>query len=572
MSVNWCVVGLTPFTTSTGIPHIDGSACAITASEIVAVAEERLSREKHAGGSELSLRSVLDAVGRTPRDVTGYFLSTCGEASAGVPAQRSLGGHLHASLSDLGVDATRVHWVPSHHASHAAAASVLLNGERGLVLVIDDAGSAEPGAGASFERASAFLANGNGADGELRLVARVSSGAPGGLGSLYRAATAVLGFDGYRDCGKTTALAAYGTADARALQLLHPNDPSRMAVGAEDVLRTVLAERGSQPLAPGWQWRDGHATVAAFAQEAIEQGVRHWVKRALDAVARLGHPCRRVVICGGVALNCRAMGRLVEWRVADEVQVFHAPSDTGQGLGNAIFGARRLGLVPPASATSSPYLGPQYSSERIVSAVRSLTSELDIVQLREPVEQRIVHELGNGATVGIFDGRSEYGPRALGHRSILSDPRWSSARDVLNRVKGREPFRPFGLSLLEGDATRATGTRLKSPAMLLAVRLTEAAADSMPGAVHVDGTTRIHTVRNDASLLASILQRWRHAAGVPGLINTSFNLAGAPIVETPEEAISVFRAMNLDLLALRPPSGPPILLRRKTGPSGGMPT
>ncbi len=573
MSRDWCVVGITPDGTGAGAAHQDGAACAITADGVVAIAEERLARRRHAGGAELSLRAVLGEVGRDLDDVSGFFVSTCGEAPVGDPSARSLGPALHAGLADLGVPAERVHWVPSHHLSHALAAALLIDSGTGLALVADDAGSSTPAAPRAFERASAFLVRAGG--GLPRPVASIAAPEPGGLGSLYRVATELAGLDGYTECGKATALAAFAPARPRPPRgrLVRPDQPLLVRQGAREALGSHLhGDRGAAIASfAGRRWDRAQAEVVADAQHAVEVETAHWLERLLAELDRRGSECGRVVLAGGVALNCRLLGTLVEAGSVEDVQAFHAPGDEGQALGNALWGAHALGLDPPRDLAADPFLGPAPRVERVDRAVEALAASAGF-EVRAPSRLDLIEEMvgaiAGGSLLGLYEGRSEYGPRALGHRSIVADPRSATMQARLNAVKGRESFRPFGLAVPRAQVGSLVGRSVRSPAMLAAMRLLPQAARSVPAGVHVDGTSRLQTIEaGSTSLLTALLDAWLGAVGVPALINTSFNEGGRPLVETPEEAIGAAAAMGLDGLVLaRPGQAQPfwLLSRRRS--------
>ncbi len=571
MSDDWCVVGVTPAATAAGAPHLDGAACAMTADRVVAIAEERLARRRHAGGAELSLRAVLAEVGRGPEDVSGFFVSTCGEPPTGDPSVRSLGPRLHAGLGDLGVPAERVHWVPSHHLSHALSASLLVDSGVGLVLVADDAGSSTPAAPRAFERASAFRVR---AGAELpRPLASIAAPEPGGLGSLYRVAAELAGFDGYTECGKATALAAFAASRPRPPRgrVVRTHQPLLVEAGAREALGSHLrGERGEEIASFGPRcWGQAEAELMGEAQQALEAEMECWLGNLLGELDEGGEEPARVVLAGGVALNCRLVGRLIEAGPGGDVRAFHAPGDEGQALGNALWGAHALGVDPPAALAADPFLGPRPRAADVDRAVESLAARAGF-DVREPAApdlvETVARTIARGGLVALYEGRSEYGPRALGHRSIVADPRSATMQARLNEVKGREPFRPFGLAVPDRCVHSLIGRPVCSPAMLAAVSLPPGAARAVPAGVHVDGTSRLQTLAaRPGSLLASLLVAWLQLTEVPALINTSFNEGGKPLVETPAEAIEAAAAMHLDgLVLVRPERKPPFLLLSRT--------
>jgi carbamoyltransferase len=515
--VNRCIMGLTAAATQDGRAQLDGGAALFADGELWAVAEERVSRRKHAGGAQLALHAVLAAAGRSLADVDAFCVSTCGEPVPVTGARCLLSTRTGRFLDDLGVPGERVRWVPSHHLSHALTAWAPSPRGRALVLVMDEAGSAADGE--RLERTTCYLAD----DGLRRVLAATDPASPlGGVGARFRAATDLLGMDGRRDGGKTMALAAYGRRDRdagvrRARASAHPR---------------------------GAPFGHAHRALARAAQDELEAVV-------LDAVQRLAerHHARSVRLSGGVALNCVLAGRILRLPAVDDVVVAPAPGDTGQALGNCLWGVRHAIPAIPA-AFASPFLGPRYGPARIERAIRAWGGRHRVT--RGSVAESVAERLAAGGVVAVFHGRSEYGPRALGHRSILADPRDPRMRERLNRtVKRREWFRPFGMALLEEWTSALLGAPLSSPSMMIALPLAPAWRRRLPAVCHVDGTSRVQTVAAGGDpWMRAIIEAFHARTGVPALLNTSFNRAGEPIVETPEDALVAFEAMAIDALAI----------------------
>lgn len=538
------VVGLTPATTDDGRRQIDGAACLIgDDGTVIALAEERVSLRKHAGGSLQAMSTIFAAVGLSSRDIEGYFLSTCGEQ---VPKRKNIpisDSSMQLGLQDLGVPAPRINWVPSHHLSHALSVGPLEPGS--IILVADEAGSAvDPGPPEAprLERETIFRVE----DGTPKFVAGFASPNQdrGGLGSMYRAATDYLGFDGTVEAGKTMALAAYAEApvglrltDSEGHSLL-PADPA----AAQSALADLLAEWGydAGPLARPGEFRRDHMVLASIVQGSLEEAV---ILRVASLVAK---STPSLALAGGVALNCVMVGRLAS-TFGSPVRVASAPGDTGQALGNAVFGARSLGIRCPEYG-GSPYLGPQYDRER----TRSVAKAWGRHPIRGSIARAVARRLVAGEVIALFDNTSEFGPRALGNRSILADPRLPWMRDYLNHsVKHREWFRPYGVSVLEEHASEIFVDSIASPYMLVALPVRADYRSMIAAAVHIDGTVRYHTVEiGTKSLLREVIEEFHSITGVPCVINTSFNDRGRPIVESPEEAMVAFESMNLDAIVL----------------------
>jgi carbamoyltransferase len=303
------------------------------------------------------------------------------------------------------------------------------------------------------------------------------------------------------------------------------------------------------PGQPGARLGDDHAALAASVQQRLEEVVLH-----LAAWLRERSGARSIALAGGVALNCVANGRLAAEGPFADVWVQPAAGDAGTALGAAVHVARRLGdrIEPMRSAA----LGRGWGDAEIEQALR-----LAEVPFERPPDlgAATAAVLAGGGVVGWFQGRSEYGPRALGHRSLLASPADRSMLHRLNDVKGREQFRPVApIVTLERAADVFEGV-LPSPYMLFVHRVREAWRDRIPAVVHVDGTARVQTVdRREEPVVAALLDEFERMTGLPVLVNTSFNTAGRPMVDEPRDALEVFGASPVDALAIGP-----FLVRRR---------
>jgi len=266
--------------------------------------------------------------------------------------------------------------------------------------------------------------------------------------------------------------------------------------------------------------------------------------RALHA--RTGN--RDLVMAGGVALNCVANSRL--WREGpyERVWVQPASGDSGTALGAAMHVASELGDRVRPMRTAA--LGRSWEDGQLEARLRTAA-----VPYERPgdVADAVAQSLARNEVVAWFQGRSEYGPRALGHRSLLADPRDAANLERLNDVKGREQFRPVAPMVLAERAADIFDGPLPSPFMLFTHGVRAGWAERIPAAVHVDGTARIQTVDRDAEpLVARMLERFEALTGVPVVINTSLNTAGRPMVDDPRDALECFGSAPVDLLAIGP--------------------
>jgi carbamoyltransferase len=414
-----------------------------------------------------------------------------------------------------------------HHEAHAALALLASGSERAAIATID--GRGDPYSTVTWEGRGLQLRR-------MRAEPWCNS-----LGFFYRDCTHYLGLGEFGE-GKTMGLAAYG-------------DPQALRARVERLFRTPAGSRWYRYLERprsdrlGFPARDGQpptqppypdmaATVQLLTEISIER---------IAGSARSDAGTDELCLGGGVALNCAANGRL---RAAGDapVSVFAAAGDAGLSIGAAMLAARDAGDLAHEPLEHA-YLGPGFDGRAIEAA---LGEHPELAYARSSrLEEDVAERLAAGAVVGWFQGRMEMGPRALGNRSILADPRDVATRDRVNRLKGRERWRPLAPAVLAeraGDFFEQAG---ESPYMLFADRVLPAARGWIPAVVHVDGSARPQTVRRGANpRLYELLRAFERRAGVPVLLNTSFNSAGEPIVCSPHDAIRSFRAMRLDVLVL----------------------
>jgi len=288
-----------------------------------------------------------------------------------------------------------------------------------------------------------------------------------------------------------------------------------------------------------------HHNVAASMQRRLEEV-------ALGMLTELHRTTGLDALClaGGVALNCVANGRIRKETGFTELFVQPAAYDGGTSLGAAYFVYHQVLGRPRSFRMDHAFLGPEFDAAACRTALASANLEFEELT-DDAVMTRTVKALSDGKIVGWFQGRLEFGPRALGNRSILADPRRAEMKDVLNaRIKHREPFRPFAPSILE----EATGDYFEdsypSPFMLLAYDVKPGKLAEIPAPTHVDGTGRLQTVRRDQNpRYYDLIRAFGAATGVPVLVNTSFN-DNEPICCTPEEAVATFTRTKMDMLVL----------------------
>ena len=429
----------------------------------------------------------------------------------------------------------------SHHDAHAAIFFVSPFDEA-AVLVMDGFGD--------DASTSAYIGRGN------RLERLWYTDIFNSIGMVYTVVTKYLGFE-FSEEGKVMALAAYGGDSyvAAFRDLVRPTPDGRYQVnfdyfdfdafGELKPFKRRFFEVFGPPRRPGEELTDRHRDIARALQVVTEDIVLHMARELRRATG-----LRELCISGGVALNCVANARVLAEAGFDRVWVPPCASDTGAPFGSALWHYHQTLGRPRAFELTHPYYGPQYSDHDIKTAL----AESGLVGVRmEEAEllERVAGDLASGKIVGWFQGRSEMGPRALGNRSILADPRRLETKDLINaRVKYREPFRPFAPAVLSERAAEFFIIDQPDPFMTLAPRVRADKVHLIPAAVHVDGTGRIQTVERSANpRYYGVIEAFGRLTGVPVLLNTSFNRQ-EPIVENPWHAVSCYLRTNIDVLVI----------------------
>jgi carbamoyltransferase len=463
---------------------------------------------------------------------------------------QQLGGHyrrmfqLRSILTEaFGKNSGALHYV-EHHLGHAASAYYASPFERAAILTLDGAG----------ESTTTMLSLGEG--NRIRVLERVKL--PHSLGQFYSAATNFLGFNMFEgDEYKVMGMAAYGEPRFESFlreNVLRTNGGAGFKLdisyldhhlAKHHIYTEKIQEVFGPPRRPDEEIVERHYDVAASVQRALEETVLHLVRE----LARMTGE-KRLCLAGGVALNSVMNGRILRESPFEEIFIQPAANDAGGALGSALYVQHHRFNEPRRYRMANAYLGPSFSPERCRSAVRA--AGLDFAEPdRRTLPSLAAKALASGKILAWFQGRMEWGPRALGHRSFLADPRNPRMKEILNdRIKLREPFRPFAPSMLEEAAPRYFGSSLSSPYMLLVAPVVPERRAEIPAVVHVDGTARPQTVsREEEPLYWELIHEFDKETGVPVVLNTSFNIQ-EPIVCTPEEAVATFLKSNVDSLVL----------------------
>ncbi|MGV0872990.1 carbamoyltransferase family protein [Mycolicibacterium sp. XJ879] len=533
----------------------DPAAALLVDGQIVAAAEEeRFSRRKHGKSAvpfstwELPVaaaRWCLRQGGLSPADLdaVGYsydprLLDESTEDMAGLDRDWEYLRTMYAQRAPKflqsalpGLDPGIVRYV-RHHVAHAASSALASAHPDSAVLVVDGRG----------ERSSMLA--GSYRDSKLDVLA--SQSLPHSLGLLYESLTEHLGFQRSSDEYKVMAMGSYGTPRFidRFRELVYATGDGGFRTQPIDwesftPRREPGAGKGHALDRP----EPRHADLACSVQRVVEEVL-------LDLVGWLRDESDQENLClaGGVALNCVANSEIWAQGGFSNVWVQPAAGDAGTALGAALALAGEAGepLIPMPSAA----LGRGFSDEEIADVLRDAA-----IPHERPADlaAAIGDALADNQLVAWFQGRAEFGPRALGQRSLLADPRRIENLERLNNVKGREQFRPVAPMVLAERADEIfSGGPIPSPYMLFVHDVAEGWRPKIPAVTHVDGTARIQTVDRDNPLLHATISRFAAHTGVPVIVNTSFNTAGRPMVDSPRDALECFGSAPIDVLAIGP--------------------
>jgi carbamoyltransferase len=563
--------------------HANASAAIIVDGRLVAaVEEERLNRVKYAAGLPVqAIRFCLDRAGAkisevdhiaVPRDPTArlgtklrFAMRMPRFALERLRVMRRFAGVQEDLASALGIAPqeirAQIHRV-EHHTAHMASAYFVSPFERAAVLSADGLG----------DFASAMWALGEGP--RMRTLGEVTF--PHSLGMYYTALTQYLGFWKFGDEYKVMGLAAYGEpefleefrhivrSDKRNAFRLGLKYFTHQSQGAEmswrDAASTPVLGRLFSPylekrLGPARHADEPltkrHHNLAASMQAALEEVlVAQWNSLATATGEK------NLCLAGGVAFNCLANGKIFANSPFERVYVQAAAGDAGLSVGAAFAINHQLLGRPREFTMEHAYWGPDFSPAAVRSAVEHASLDSGDLQISSSVDaqslvQRTARHIADGKIVGWFQGAVEWGPRALGNRSILADPRRAEMKEILNRrIKHREIFRPFAPSITEEAAGEYFEQSHPSPFMTFAFPVRAEKRAVIPAPTHVDGTARLQTVSRSANpLYWQLLRAVGDITGVPVVLNTSFN-DNEPIVCRPEEALECFRRTRMDVLVL----------------------
>jgi carbamoyltransferase len=543
----------------------DSAAALLRDGEIVAACqEERLSRKKHDSGfPSRAVKYVLKEAGIRPEDLdaVGFYDKPL------LKFERMLSTYIATFPRSFQSFRTAIPlwlheklWVPSlirrelrpykgpilfaeHHMSHAASCFLVSPFEESAILTVDGVG----------EWATASFGVGRG--GDITLFKEIRF--PHSLGLLYSAFTYYLGFKVNSAEYKVMGLAPYGKPvhyDRIMKEMVHLNEDGSFKLNMKyfsyDYGLRMTNGRfseffGGPPRKPETWMTEREFDIAASIQKVCEEIVLR-MTRYIHKETGLHNLC----MAGGVALNCVANGRVIRETPFKNLFVQPAAGDAGGAVGVAHYLYNTIEKQPRGKAWTHAYLGPAYSDAEIASYLDGAGARYRTLDDRELLAAT-ARKISEGNVVGWFQGRMEFGPRALGGRSILADPRDPKMRDTLNmKIKFREGFRPFAPSVLADKASQWFEIDVDSPYMLLVAQVREGKR-CIPSVTHVDNSARLQTVtREESPLYYDLIAEFEKITGVPIIINTSFNVRGEPIVCTPHDAYLCFMRTNMDQLVL----------------------
>ena len=541
---------------------MDAAAALVIDGKLVAAAEqERFSGKKHTGDFPIdAIRFCLNeagiSIGEVDEIAHGFDYAPYRELYAGdeisselyekVFSREALLEQVRRDLPNFPLD--RVHQV-GHHLAHAASAAYTSGWDECLIVVNDAMGEMESLSVYDFH------------DGEFEKIRTIA--ANDSIGILYSLVTLHLGFDFNSDEYKIMGLAPYGDASryrkffAEAVELC-PDGSIRIPMLKLNRTRgereTYTASRAflDQYLiprrSPDQSVNSHHEDVAAALQECLERVVMHVCEHFGQETG-----LRRLALAGGVALNCTANGKLTRSHLFDEVYIQPVAGDDGVALGAALYRASLQEKIPNRRLPA-PLFGPRYTDAQVKAALERCNGQIQWQRYATTAETcaAAAKLIADGRVIAWSRGRMEYGPRALGNRSILADPGHPEMRDRINAmVKKREAFRPFAPACSVEEAHRwfevATGSEF--PYMISIVNVRPELREKLPAITHVNGSARLQTVSaQDNPDFHALLVEVGKATGRQMVLNTSFNVKGQPIVNTPEEAIQTFLGTGIEHL------------------------
>src|SRR6476660_4206115 len=551
----------------------DVSACLLRDGAIAyAIAKERITRVKHAPGFYKEVIDYcLEAEGITLEDVD-LIVRNCYILPVGEMEERLVyfdaPGFLpefersEASRHPLYLAKSDKVRTISHHLAHAYSAFAVSPFDEGVVMIVDGVGSYRSDVMESFpsadvatqlarESESYYKFKGSALECLKKVFMEPDRGFLSdefynmpGMGALYSRASTYI-FGDWNKCGELMGLAPYGRHNQVRHLLELDNGKLQVPHWTTDFKQPYIQDGSNWEKSPAMRhWEDLAWRVQDDTENVLLARAR-WLRETTGA--------KNLCLAGGVALNCVANGRVAREAGFENVWIQTAAVDDGIAIGCALYGwleilKQRRGFVMDHS-----YVGKTYSDQEVASSLQKFLVRIQVDAKRsDNVCRDTAKLLADQRVIGWFQGASEFGPRALGNRSLLADPRKAEMKDILNRrVKHRQAFRPFAPIVLAERAREVFEGEEDSPFMLIAKRVRPEWRDRIPAIVHVDGTARVQTVREETNpILYRLLKEFEAMTGVPVLVNTAFNIKGEPIVETPQDAVNCFLTTGIEHLVM----------------------
>lgn len=573
--------------------HGDASAAIFRDGQLLAaVEEERFRRIKHwAGLPVMAMQYCIDQAGVAFDDLEHIAINTDPGVNHGrrllhvlrhLPSPKLLIARLAKlgktrSLAENIAEAfqkkelkAQIHYV-EHHLAHLASSYLCSPFQEAACLSVDGMGD------------FASAAWGYGQDGNLEVDGKVYF--PHSLGIFYSALTQWLGFPHYGDEYKVMGLAPYG--EPRFLEQMR----KIVLIQGDGSFKLDLTYFRHHREAVPYSWDTGSPTIGTLFSDALEDLLgparrkdepltqeHRDIARSVQAMQEEAffalleklygkHPSTNITLSGGCAMNSVANGKVAQRSKFKNVYIQSAAGDAGGAIGAALIASQRVMGTPIRSVMSHAYYGPEYTTEEIqrvlelqANEITSAGCEVLLAEDTADLCKHVAQAISEGQVIGWFQGRMEWGPRALGNRSILGDPRRADMKDILNaKIKRRESFRPFAPSILREEVSNWFESDGDVPFMMQVFQIREDKRIYIPAVTHVDGSGRLQTVHQDTNpLYHQLISEFQNLTGVPMVLNTSFN-ENEPVVCRPEEALHCFLRTNMDCLAIGP-----YLLRRNS--------
>lgn len=558
--------------------HGDSSACLLKDGKVLcATEEERFRRVKHwAGFPSEAIKFCLEDEGISIEQVDYITISRDSRANLFKKVLHALKNSISIStiwnriknakkVSTIKGELAKIFMLPQseiqaevhnieHHRSHIASSFFASRFDESAILSIDGFGD--------FTSTMTAIGKGN----RFEVLDQVNY--PHSLGVFYSTATQFLGFPNYGDEYKVMGLAPYGEAKylKELEQILTLTDDGLFKLnekyfkhfkegvamsweGGSPTIESLFTKEWEKLFRKARDNHDGlkqfHIDLAASVQKFTENVIFHMLNHLQKKTG-----CDNICITGGVAQNSVANGKILENTNFKNIYIPSAGHDAGTSIGSALYLYNQILGNERLEEINSAYFGKKYSIEEIIKVLEKESVNFKIYS-DEDLYEKVSEKLVDGGVVGWFQGRAEFGPRALGHRSIIVDPRRKDAKDMLNKkIKRRESFRPFAPSILKEAVSDYFVQHDTVPFMEKVFDIKKEKYDEIPAVTHVDGTGRLQTVDNDVSpRYYKLISKFAKKSGVPVLLNTSFN-ENEPIVNKPEEALSCFLRTKMDMLVM----------------------